>query len=62
MGAVTNLNPKGDSPKTKSKENPNPSGSTITALMMIAVLATVAGIVFHFLKKKKTKEIEDVSK
>jgi len=61
MSATNNLKPKGDSQVSKNKENPKPSGSIITALMLVAVLVTVGGIIYHFFKKKKTKELKDVS-
>ena len=61
MSAVNKLSSKRDSPKNSSvvlssknsKENPNPSGSIITALVLVAVLAALGGIVFHFFKSKK---------
>jgi len=63
MSAVSKLNKKTDSSskpsaKESNKENPNPSGSIITGLVLIAVLVSIAGIVFHFLKKKKPQEKE----
>ena len=65
MTAVSGITKSKDSSKSqstsaKTEQSPsNPSGSIITVLMLVAVLATVGGILFAFFKKRnsdKTKK------